>query len=236
MNELLVMMVIFLAIFTQSLTGFGLALVSMPLLTEALGVHVAAPLVALIAITAEVFLLMRYRSKLNWQAVWRLMVASSIGIPLGVLIVRRMDERTVLTLLGLIVVSYSLYALFDLRQPQIRHPRWAYGFGFIAGLLSGAYNTPGPLVVIYGSCRQWPPAEFKSNLQGFFMLNSAMVIVAHAVSRNFTPVVWQHYLFGIPAIGLGLLAGFSLDQYLDPSRFRKLVLILLIMLGLRLIF
>jgi uncharacterized membrane protein YfcA len=39
----------------------------------------------------------------------------------------------------------------------------------------------------------------------------------------------------LPAIGLGFVAGTSLDRYLDPQRFRKIVLILLILMGIRLI-
>lgn len=109
------------------------------------------------------------------------------------------------------------------------------GFGFVAGLLSGAYNTSGPPVVIYGNCRQWLPAEFKCNLQGFFLLNSAAVIATHALSGNFTRPVWQAYSLALPAIGLGLVAGFTLDKRIEPAVFRKIVLLLLIVLGVRLL-
>ena len=52
--ELLALMVaIFFAIFTQSLTGFGSALISMPLLVGLLGIQIAAPLVALVGLISE---------------------------------------------------------------------------------------------------------------------------------------------------------------------------------------
>jgi uncharacterized membrane protein YfcA len=61
-------------------------------------------------------------------------------------------------------------------------------------------------------------------------------IGSHALSHNFTAPVWQDYLIALPAIGLGLWLGFRLDRYLDPAVFRKLVLLLLLLLGASMIF
>jgi hypothetical protein len=91
-------------------------------------------------------------------------------------------------------------------------------------------------MVIYGDCRHWEPAEFKGNLQGFFMVNSFIVLTAHALSGNFTATVWQNYLVALPGLALGLVTGLMLDPFIKPQVFRKIVLVLLVMLGLRLIF
>lgn len=232
---LLIATVVFLAIFTQSMAGFGLALVAMPLLVEGVGIELAAPLIALVGATAELIILLRYRSALNLRAVGPLSLASLLGIPLGVYGLRQIDSQIIPIVLGIIILGYALYALLAPRLPTIQHQGWAYGFGFVAGVLSGAYNTSGPPVVIYGNCRQWLPAEFKCNLQGFFLLNSAAVILTHALSGHFTRPVWQAYLLALPAIGLGLVAGFALDKKIEPALFRKMVLILLLVLGVRLI-
>lgn len=236
MTELLIIVVVFFAIFTQSLAGFGLGLVSMPFLASLLGIREAAPLVALVGITGEILLLGRYRHELNFRAVWRLSLASIIAIPIGILALKRLDEAIVLKILGGVIVAYSLYGLLNLRLPEIEHPRWGYGFGFVSGLLSGAYNMSGPPVVIYGNCRRWQPREFKSNLQGFFMLNSVTVIATHAINKNFNMAVLSHYLVAVPAIVVGVGVGLLLDKKIDPLTFRKLVLGLLVVLGARLIF
>lgn len=134
MNPFFLATVIFLAIFTQSLAGFGLGLVSMAFLTEVLGVHTAAPLVALVGITSEVVMLFRYRHAFNLSAVRRLVMASVVGIPLGVILLRQVSQEIALTFLGILLIGYALYALLTPRLPEIKNPRWAYGFGFVAGL------------------------------------------------------------------------------------------------------
>ena len=235
MSELLIALVIFLSVFTQSLTGFGSALVAMAVLPAMLGIQVAVPLVALMGLTIEVSLLLRYHAAFRLQAVWRLVAASIVGIPLGLLGLRQVDENIVLVILGGILVSYSLYALLNLRLPLMKHPAWAYGIGFLAGMLGGAYNTSGPPVVIYGDAQRWEPAEFKSNLQGFFLVTSLFVIAGHAISGNLTSPVGRSYLLALPVILLGIVAGTRLDGRLNPALFRKMVLVLLIVMGARMI-
>lgn len=228
--------ILFLAIFTQSLSGFGSALVAMAILPSLLGLQVAAPLVALVAATAEVILLLRFRSALTLQPIWRMAVGAVFGIPLGVFALRQVNDKLTLTLLGIVIIGYALYALFHFKLPKLQQPRWAFVFGFVAGLLGGAYNTSGPPAVVYGDSSRWSPAEFKANLQAFFLLNDVLVVAAHGVSGNLTGQVWQLYLLALPLIGLGIWAGWYCERFINPAMFRNLVLWLLVGLGVRMLF
>jgi len=234
-TQILVVVVIFLAVFTQSLSGFGVALVAMSLLPVLINIKVATPLVAVVGLTIEIFLLLRYRSALNFQVVWRLIAASLLGIPLGVWALGRVDDDVVLAVLGVLITGYAIYALLKLRMPRLLHPLWIYLFGFAGGVLGGAYTTSGPPVIVYGDCQRWERAEFKSNLQGFFFVSSIFIVLAHAFGQNITPIVWRYYLLCIPAMILGMIAGISLDKFIDPVLYRKIVLGLLVVLGMRLI-
>lgn len=227
--------IIFLAIFTQSVTGFGLALVSMPLLVAVLGIKTAAPLVAVFGLLAELILLFIYRSDFNLRTVWQLALASVAGIPVGILALRHVEEQIVLTILGLVVAGYAIYAMLDFRLPEIGQPLWAYLTGFISGVLGGAYNTSGPPVIIYGNCRRWPAGQFKSNLQGFFLFNSALIAGSHIVAKNFTTEVITGLLVSIPAVILGIIAGVNIAKIISGDLFRKIVLALLLVLGVWLI-
>ena len=103
-------------------------------------------------------------------------------------------------------------------------------------MLGGAYNTAGPPVVIYGNCRRWCAHEFKSNLSGFFIINGVMVVTSHLWSGNFSADVTHVLPWALPAMLLGFLAGQWLDKWISPDLFRKMVLIMLVVLGIRLTF
>jgi len=234
-EQFIVIFAIFLAVFTQSLSGFGSALVAMALLPPVIGIHIATPLVALVMTLIEVYLLFHYRHALNISGIWRVIVAAVCSVPFGIIFLGRLDEKIVLTVLGVLIVFYAVFALLNFRLPRLAHPVWGYVFGVLGGLLGGAYNTSGPPVIIYGNCLRWEPDEFKSNLQGFFLFTSLAVVIGHVWDKNFTPEVFHFSLISIPAVVLGIVAGTSLDRFINPETFRKIVLVLLIILGIRLI-
>ena len=237
MNPVLLstMFIIFLGCFTQSLTGFGVALVTMALLPSLIGLQIATPLVALVGIVLEVMMLVRYRESIKFKSILGLVISALIAIPAGVIYFSRLDENIALFLLGSIITVYALYALIGFRLPVLEHPAWAWVFGFVGGLLGGAYNTSGPPAVVYGNCRKWSPQEFKSNLAGYFLVGSLMVVATHWLSGNFTANVWFNFWVTLPALILGFLLGQSMDKWLNPETFRRIVLVMLAILGVRLI-
>jgi uncharacterized protein len=220
---------------TQALTGFGSALVSMALLPPLLGLMTAAPLVALMAGTIEIGLLIRYRSALRFASVSWLGAAMIVGIPVGLLGLRAVPERLALALLGAVLCSYSAYAFFSPRLPDLRPRIWAPVLGFLAGALGGAYNTSGPPLVIYGHSQRWSPDEFKGNLQGLFLVIDVVVVLSHLAAGNFTATVLSSYAWAVPGLLVGVLLGLVLERRLDPAVFRRLVLIVLLVMGVRLL-
>lgn len=229
-------LIIFLAAFTESLSGFGVALVAMALLPLLISLRLATPLVAVLSIFVDSSVFLRYRQALDLRAIWRVALATLFGIPLGLYFLSNLDERVTLTLLGIVLTLYALYSLLGKQLPPLTHPFWAYLAGFLGGLLGGAYNTFGPPVILYADSRAWPPKIFKSNLSGYFVLCSVVVLVSHALEGNLTPQVMHMFWSSLPFMLFGLLAGFSLDRWLSPETFRRLVLVLLVLMGLRLFF
>ena len=226
--------ILLVGVFTQSLSGFGIALVAMPLLSPVLGLKTAAPLVAMIGTLLNIILVIRYHTALNLKAVWKLSLAAIIGIPLGVYLLDFINQKLALVMLGIVVISYSLYALMRFKLPSLAHPAWLYAAGFSGGILGGMFNTNGPPVIVYGTCRKWSQDEFKVNLQGFFLLNNFVIIASHLWRGNITAEVMAYFWYALPALIVGVLAGLSLDKIITPAVFQRVVLFLLLAIGLRL--
>jgi uncharacterized membrane protein YfcA len=233
---LFVGLAVFLAVFTQSLSGFGVALVAMALVPALVGIQVATPLVALIALVMEAVLVIYYHQSLQVRAVWKIALAAVIGTPLGVFFLSRVDEGIALGVLGVVIAGYAFYALLAFKMPRMEKPIWAYLAGLVGGMLGGAYNTSGPPVIVYADSRRWPPDVFKGNLQGYFIIVSLAVVISHALDGNITPSVWKLFLWTLPFTVLGIVAGLSLDRWLNPVIFRRVVLVLLVVMGIRLMF
>jgi uncharacterized membrane protein YfcA len=220
----------------QGAAGFGLPIVVMPALINLFGVSTASAIVALVATAQAPIFVIRYRRDLNMRRMVPLIVAAYLGIPIGVYLVPRVNSDLVAGALGVILLLYVLYAWFTPQLPELNHPAWAYLFGFFSGILAGAYTIGSVAVIVYATCRRWPMAEFKANLQAYFLIINTFLIVNHAIAGNLTEVVWRSTLVALPVAMLGLFAGFTMDRYLSGPRFRHLVLVLLMMMGLLLIF
>ena len=118
-EPVLVMGIIFLASVTQSLSGFGVALVAVALLPGLVGVGIVVPLVALLSLTLEFILLLWYRDDLEFRAIFPVTIASIPGIPVGIWAFKTVDEDIFLAILGIILVSYGIYALFNFKLPEL---------------------------------------------------------------------------------------------------------------------
>ena len=226
-----VLLILFASMFTQSIAGFGSALISMPLLVPLIGVTQAAPLVAVVAFSLEIAMVLIYRKSLNIRAVSAMTVASLIAVPAGVYLAKLADEAVVELILGLILIGYALYALLKFKLPKFEKRIWSYVFGVIAGLLGGAYNTNGPPIIVFGTSRGWDPDEFRANLQGFFLVNNVLIIASHLTAGNLTAEVWGRFGLGLPVVALAVVAGTMVSKRIPAKKFRVGVLVVILVLG-----
>lgn len=224
--------IIFLAAFVRSALGFGDAVIAMPLLAALLGLRTATPLVAFMGPTIAVLILARHWRKGDWKASTRLIVSSLVGIPIGIYLLTRLPEAPLKIALGLIIL---VYGLFGILRPslRIRNEKAAlpYLVGFVAGILGGAYNTNGPLVVIYGRLREWPPERFRVTLQAYFLPAGIFILLGHGAAGLWTHQILTLYLWALPALLLGVWAGGRLNRNLSGSRFGRFVDAALVAMG-----
>lgn len=232
---ILIGLVVFLAAMMQGMLGFGGALIAMPLLVALVGIQTATPVFALIGALATLLNAIRWREYATPRDLVQLVVPAMVGIPLGVLLLSRVDASVVTGLLGVVLILYAAYNLLGWVLPPMKHAGWAYLAGFSSGILSGAFNTGGPPVIVFAAAQQWPADQFRGNLQTYFLVISIFLLAAHGLSGHFTPDVWRMALYAVPALLFGQLVGVRLCRYLDGAQFRKLVLVFLLILGVQLL-
>lgn len=228
-------LIIILACFVQAVAGFGLPLVATPVLVALLGIRATVPLIAILILELQIFMIIRYHTALNIRTVWRISAGAILGIPVGVLFLSRIPETITITLLGVFIIIYVLYSVFNFPVPMLKTPNWAYFIGFLSGVGGGAYNMAGPPMIIYADTQRWSPSFFKANLQGCFLVITVVAILTHAISGNVTGDVLQKSLVAMPFVLVGSVAGFYLDRFINPAIFRKIVLGLLLIMGIILV-
>jgi uncharacterized protein len=226
--EVAVLAVLFMATVIRSAFGFGEALVAVPLLALVLPVEIAAPVAVLASVTVAFIAVVQDWRKIHFSSAGWLVVSSMAGIPLGLALLKWAPEGAVKLALGAVIIGFSTYALHSgaLRggdQARLKNDGLAWIFGFLSGILGGAYGMNGPPLVIYGSMRGWSPQHFRATLQGYFLPASLVGLCGYWLTGFLTRTVSRYYLLSLPLVILATLVGRAINRRMEHGRFIRWV-------------
>jgi len=139
----LVMCILMSAYFIRGITGFGSALISVPLLALSQPLHFAVPLVLALDFTASVVLGSTNNKKANWSEIKILLPAGMVGACIGAFALLSLPTQPVLLALGVFVILVGFRNVFGL-QPEGQLSRaWAIPAG-LGGGAAGAARGAAP--------------------------------------------------------------------------------------------
>jgi uncharacterized membrane protein YfcA len=211
----------------QALTGFGFALLAVPLLALVTSVEnaVVAACIASLALTSGTTWV--ERAHVRWSTAGRLVAASAVGLPIGLLILTTLSDRALAVLVGVVVLA-STWIVW--RRPTVSGswPTLA-GIGVLVGVLTTSTGTNGPPLVAAFQSLGYPPRAFRATLATVFTGCGAVSLGLFIVGGEVSPRALDLALVGIPAIALGWWLGDRVFHRVPAERFRGLVLVALIL-------
>lgn len=229
---LIILLIIFIGSFIRSAIGFGEAVIGMPLLALLIDIKSATPLMALTASTLATLLLLTSWKKISIKDTWPFILSTAIGLPIGLYYLKNTPEVLIKATLGILLIIFGIYYLFIKKLPHLKNEKYSFFFGFVAGILGGAYNTNGPPTVIYGVLRRWSAQNFRATLQGIFFPTGLIISISHGLSGLWTGFVIKSYLFALPVIIVGFILGNKFHDKLNEEEFKKIIYIFIVIIGL----
>ena len=227
-----VVVALFFASLVASTFGFGVGLIAIPIIAPFTDIRIATPLSAMAALTVIILILLKQWHEINFQSVWRLIVASCIGTPFGLLFLKSIQGNLSKLILSVIIMLFSGYYLLSPGIIRLKTDRGAWFFGAVAGILGGAYALPAPPVMIYSLFRQWPPSSMRTTLLSFFLPISLILVVSHWAGGLWTRSVLLLYGLSLPFMLVGIFLGNYLNRIIPKEKFTKTVYFLLFLCGL----
>ena len=226
-NELAwVALAIAVASFAQSLSGFGFALLSVPLMTLVVSPRDAVIISTIIGATSTSIQAVLDRKHLDWPLAKRLSIASYIGMPVGLGAFLFVSETGLRFGLGVVVLVATFLLLRGFRLHDEQH-HYDWSLGIVAGLLATSTSTNGPPLVFLMQARQMAPATFRATINTVFAISNigalALFLSAGKVtSQNLTGVA-----VALPSLGVALSLGYIVRRHVSAERFKYLVIVLL---------
>ncbi len=227
--------IVFAATLLRTTFGFGDPLIASPLLAFLMPSAESLPLVALTSVSASLVITLQDWEHVQFRSAIRLLVPALVAIPAGLWWLRSVDDHLVKALLAGMIFVYATFSLARPPQAVLQTDRSAGVFGFLSGLMGGAYHTYGPPLAVYGSMRGWNPQQFRATLSGFFFTIGLVVLPIHAATGLWNSTVLGNYCWCLPAIALSLPIGTWLNRRLRGDRFLRYLHIGLLLIAASLI-
>ena len=223
----LVAVIIALGSVVQGISGFGFALVTMPLLSALLGVERALAIETILGIVSNATTAWTARTDILRPTAARLLGATVVGMPIGWFILEHVAAKPLKLMVGAVVGVLAVLLAFHVRIT-------ATGLGvdlvsgFFSGVLATSTGTNGPPLVIGLSGRRLPAAQQRATLSTVFTIGNVFVLGLLLSSGRVTRLVLEGAAVALPGMMLAWWLGDRLFARLDQHRYERLVIILLL--------
>jgi uncharacterized membrane protein YfcA len=205
----------------RGFSGFGSAMIYIPLVAAVYEPRVAAATMVLIDFVCAFPLAVRAVPHCNWREVVPISIAAAVAVPIGTWVLLVADPVMLRWIIaGVVIVLLAVVASGWRYHGRPRLPA-TIGVGLLSGLGSGAVQIAGPPVIIYWLGGSGQAAFVRANLMVYFTFIDVIGCVAYFRQGLFTrEVIALSLLLGLPFI-LAMIAGVRWFGMASERSFRR---------------
>jgi uncharacterized membrane protein YfcA len=211
----------------RGFSGFGAALIFMPVASALIGPRLAAPVILLIDAVTTLGLVPDAFRRADKREVAVMSLGALVGVPSGVYLLTHLDPLTIRW--AIIAICAGLFVLLISGWRYHGQPKapLTVGVGALSGLFSGASQVGGPPVIAYWLGGAIPANIVRANIVLYFEVSTALTIINFFAGGLFVPTLIPLCLMTAPAYGFGLWGGARLFGVASEATFRRICLTLI---------
>jgi uncharacterized protein len=216
-----------LAALARGFSGFGSALIFVPLASTAIGPHAAAPLVLIIDGVAAAGLIPSAWRQADRRDVGTMSLGAFAGIPLGAWVLIKSDPlwiRWAVVVFGTLLLALLISGWRYSGKPALAT---TVIVGGMAGLLSGAAQIGGPPIVAYWLSRPMKAETVRANIVLYFAITTVISGMAYLAGNLLTLSVVGLALVTGPVYAVGLYIGSRMFGLASEITFRRICFVLI---------
>jgi hypothetical protein len=206
----------------RGFSGFGSALIFMPLASSLAAPRLVAALLLVIDFVAAAPLVPNAWKHAERKATAVMVAGALVGVPVGTWFLSRLDPVTTRWIISGFVLALLLLLLSGWRYRGKDHPSLAVGIGGLSGFCSGLAQTGGPPIVGYWLGRPIEPAIARANILLFFGASDLFSAVSYALAGLITADALKLACLVGPVYAIGVWSGASLFGRASERLFRAI--------------
>jgi len=206
----------------RGFSGFGSALIFMPLASSIAAPRLVAALLLIIDLVGSAPLIPNAWKQADRRATAIIALGALAGVPIGTWFLSRLEPVTTRWIISAFVFALLLLLLSGWRYRGRDRAAISVGIGGLAGFCSGLAQTGGPPIVGYWLGRPIASAIQRANIVLFFAASDFFSLVSYALSGLITMDAIRFAIVVGPVYGIGVWFGASLFGRASESLFRAI--------------
>src|SRR3954471_23420805 len=206
----------------RGFSGFGSALIFMPLASSIAAPRLVAALLLIIDFVAAAPLLPDAWRKADRKATAVIVLGALIGVPIGTYFLSVLEPVTTRWIISCFVAALLLLLLSGWRYRGKDHAWISVGIGGLSGFCSGLAQTGGPPIVGYWLGRPIASVVARANILLFFGASDFFSAVSYALAGLITADALRFSFLVGPVYGIGVWFGASLFGRASETLFRSI--------------
>lgn len=237
MSVLFGLPVIFIASMIQGVTGFGFALVAVPLLSMiSMPLARITPLIVFYSLLTNLLVIYEVRKHIELKRILLLIVFALLGTPFGVHILKIVSARHLKVSIAVIIIVTAT-ALYKNYKIQFKNEKFtAAVVGVLSGLLNGSVGLSGPPVVLFLTNQGVDKQVFRANLVLFGIVTNIFAIGNFLIGGMLSAEAAGNMAVLLPGLILGGVIGVRIARLIKETLFRKITIGLILFLGISILF
>ncbi|MET3842392.1 sulfite exporter TauE/SafE family protein [Bradyrhizobium sp. OAE829] len=206
----------------RGFSGFGSALIFMPLASSMAAPQLVAALLLIIDFIAAAPLVPNAWKQADRRATAVMVFGALIGVPIGTYFLSRLEPVTTRWIISAFVFALLLLLLSGWRYRGKDHASVSVGIGGVSGFCSGLAQTGGPPIVGYWLGRPIASNIARANILLFFGASDFFSVVSYSLTGLITMQAIKFSLVVGPIYGIGVWLGASLFGRASETLFRAI--------------
>jgi hypothetical protein len=212
----------FVAGLARGFSGFGAALIFVPLASAAVGPQLAAPVLLLVDGVSALGLLPGAWGKADRRDVGTMAAGALLGVPAGTWLLTRSDPLTLRWAIAGLIVALLVLLASGWRYRGRPATALTVAVGAVAGLFSGIAQVGGPPIVVYWLGGAIPAGTVRANLILYFFISTLLTAVTYLAGGLLTGAAVGLAVLTGPLYAVGIVLGSRLFGRADERLFRRI--------------
>ena len=206
----------------RGFSGFGAALIFMPIGSALVGPQAAAAILWIIDTSMSLPMLPAAVRLADTRQVGLMTIGAMVGVPLGTAVLAYADPLLVRWAIVIIVAGLLGLLIFGWRYSGKPRPPLTIGVGALAGLFGGAAQVGGPPVIAYWLGTGLPANLVRANIIAYFGCATILSGISYWLAGLLSLKALALALVAAPAYAIGLRAGSTGFRFARESLFRRI--------------